>query len=241
MIIKILLHNRIFKFLYGVLLLPMCYVLFRTLMYTIVNIEFSNLSYAFLLGMALYLILHFLLYKPIKVYIIGHELVHAISTYICGGKVKNIKLNSNSGSVNVDKVNTFIALSPYFVPFYSIVVCIIWALLKYAFKLRVATELLLFFLGFTITFHIVLTLYAIYIGQQDFKISGWLFSIVLIFIINCLILIIIFIILLPSKLSFNEVKLFFLNFTVQVYKFCYEKFIYVIKLVALQIAKISQK
>lgn len=237
--IKFLLYNKVVKFFYGILLLPLCYGLFRTLLYVIVNIEFSNkLVYAFLSGAGLYLILHFVLYKPIRIYVIGHELVHAISAYICGGKVKKLRIGSSYGSVNVDKVNTFIALSPYFVPFYSLIVMIIWILVKYLFKLNVPIEILTFLLGFTIMFHIVLTLYAIYIGQQDFKISGWLFSIVLIFIINCLILISIFLILFPSKLNFSGVREFFLGLTVQTYKFCYNKILEIIKFVV-QTAKVK--
>ncbi len=235
--IKFLLYNKVVKFFYGILLLPLCYVLFRTLLYVIVNIEFSNkLIYAFCLGSGLYLILHLVLYKPIKIYVVGHELVHAISAYICGGKVKKLKIGSSYGSVNVDKVNTFIALSPYFVPFYSLIVIIVWLLVKYLLKLNVPIEILTFLLGFTIMFHIVLTLYAIYIGQQDFKISGWLFSIVLIFIINCLILSSIFLVLFPSKLNFGSVREFFLDFTIQTYKFCYYKISEIVKFV-IQVSK----
>lgn len=220
--IKILLHNKVLKFFYAIILLPLCYVLLRTLFYVIVNLEFSNkIVQLFLLGCATYLFIHILLYKPIKLYIIGHELVHTISAYLCGIKVKKIKIGSSSGTVNVDKVNTFVALSPYFVPFYSFVIFILWVVTKFIFKVNISIEILSFALGFTIAFHLILTAYAIYIGQQDFQISGWLFSIVVVLILNCILLIFIFMVLTPVKVNVSEIKNFFISLTKQTYYNCY--------------------
>jgi hypothetical protein len=148
-----------------------------------------------------------------------------ISTYICGGKVKKVKIGTSYGSVNVNKVNTFIALSPYFVPLYTIIVTLLWAILKYIIKINLSIEILSFFIGFTIMFHLLLTIYAIYIGQQDFKISGWLFSIIIIFIINCLILIFLFILLFLPKIQISQIKDFFLLNTKNAYIICYQKVI----------------
>ena len=228
--INFFLNNKIIKFFYGILLLPLCYSIFLTLIYVIKNIEFnSNPVKFFLFGASSYLILHILLYKPIKVYIIGHELIHAISAYLCGASVKNLKIGKSYGSVNVEKINTFIALSPYFVPFYSIVVIFIWLLTKYLFKLNVSAEIFMFFLGFTIMFHLLLTIYAISLGQQDLKVSGWLFSVVVIFIINCLILIVLLVALFPLKTKIDEFKDYFLNFTSDIYKICFEKILQIVK------------
>jgi len=228
--IKFLLNNKIVKFFYGILLLPLCYSVFLTFIYIVKNIEFSyNPVKLFLFGAGSYLILHILLYKPIKIYIIGHELVHAISAYLCGAGVKNLKIGKSYGSVNVDKVNTFIALSPYFIPFYSIIVIFIWLLIKYLFKLNVPIEIFMFLLGFTIMFHLLLTIYAISLGQQDLKVSGWLFSVILIFIINCVILIILLITLFPLKTKIVEFKNYFLSLTFNTYKVCFEKILQIIK------------
>jgi hypothetical protein len=222
--IKFLINNKIIKFFYAILLLPFCYSLFLTLIYIIKNIQLSNkLVQYFLLGTSGYLVIHLLLYKPIKLYVIGHELVHMISTYICGGKVKKIRIGSSYGSVNVDKVNTFIALSPYFVPFYTIIVILLWTISKYIIKINLSIEILSFFIGFTIMFHLLLTMYAIYVGQQDFKISGWLFSTVVIFIINCLILIFLFILMFSPKIQSSQIKDFFVSNTKNIYIICFQK------------------
>jgi hypothetical protein len=228
--IKLLVYNKIIKFFYALLLIPFCYSLFLTLIYIIKNIQLSNkLVQYFILGAGGYLCLHFLFYKPMILYVIGHEFIHMISTYICGGKVKKVKIGTSYGSVNVNKVNTFIALSPYFVPLYTIIVTLLWVILKYIIKINLSIEILSFFIGFTIMFHLLLTMYAIYIGQQDFKISGWLFSIIIIFIINCLILIFLFILLFLPKIQISQIKDFFLLNTKNAYIICYQKVIKFIK------------
>lgn len=221
---KFLFYNRIVKFFYAVILLPLCFVLFKTLVYVVSNVEFKDkLVVYFFVGMGSYTLFHLLLYKPIKIYIIGHEFVHILSTYLCGGKVKKVKIGGLYGSVNVDKVNTFIALSPYFIPFYSVVIVLLWIISKYLLKLKLPTEIFIFLLGFTIMFHLVLTLYAIYLGQKDFEISGWLFSIVVIVIMNCLILIFLFAFIFSSKIALNDIKSYFIKNLLSSYKFIYLK------------------
>ncbi|MCX7956549.1 MAG: hypothetical protein N2643_01465 [Endomicrobia bacterium] len=206
-IFRVLLYNKIVKFIYGIILLPFCWVIFKTLIFVVTNAELKDkYIITFFIGMIAYIIFHFVLYKPVRFYVIGHELVHAISAYLCGAKVKKIKINSSYGTVNVNKVNSFIALSPYFVPFYSIILALLWIVLKNLLKLNIPQEIFVFLLGFTIMFHLVLTIYAIYLGQKDLEIPGWLFSIVIIFIVNCLLFIGLFIFVFPSKLNFVELK-----------------------------------
>lgn len=241
--IKFLIHNKLAKFFYGILLLPLCYSLFLLLVFIFKNIKyFTGSVQYFFIGCLLYLLIHILLYKPIKLYVIGHELLHAISAYICGANIKKIKFCKNSGSINVDKVNTFIALSPYFFPFYSVVVILFWIIIKVLFRFNLSWEIFMFFLGFTLMFHLVLTVYAIFLGQQDLQISGWLFSIVLIFIVNCFILIVIFVTLFPLNVNFEVIKDYFFKLTSETYNitFLYVKefFKFFIKEVKLLMSKI---
>lgn len=220
--IKFLLHNKVIKFFYGVLLLPMCYVLLSTLIFVISKVVWNNhLVQHFIFGVVTYVFIHFFLYKPISIYVLSHELVHVISAYLCGSKIKKVRISTNRGSVNVDKVNTFIALSPYFVPLYSILVVLLWFVIRYLFKVGISVGLLSFFLGLTLAFHIILTVHAIYLGQQDLKISGWLFSAVLIFTLNCIILITLFSVMFLDRYNINLVKDFFLRSIIITYKECY--------------------
>lgn len=222
--------SKVLKFFYGLLLLPLCYSVFLSLVYVLQNIEYSNnLVTMFFLGSAGYLALHFLLYKPMRVYVFGHELMHVISAKLCGAKVGKIKVNKGSGMVNVSKVNTFIALSPYLIPIYSLFIILLWVITKNLFKFNIRIELFMFLLGFSLMFHLVLTLFAISVGQTDFQVAGWLFSLVVIFIINCLILMLLFIILLPTKVGYKEVLDNLINTTVQTYKITFIKLKEIIK------------
>ncbi len=234
---KILFH-KITKFFYAIILLPFCYTSFLMLIYVLKNIEYSNSKvYPFFLGAGCYLVVHFLLYKPIKIYVIGHELMHALSAKLCGAQVRRIKVNKFSGTVDVSKVNTFIALSPYFVPLYSIVIGIIWLIVRYVFKLNVRIEIFMFLLGFSLMFHLVLTIFAVSVGQQDFKISGWLFSIVVIFIVNCIFLITLLLVLLPNKIGYMEAVKKFFNLNIEIYKVSFTKSQQIIKYIINTIQK----
>ena len=66
---------------------------------------------------------HFLLLpKPMWVYVFGHELTHALWTWLMGGRVKQFKATSKGGHVIVTKTNFLIALAPYFFPVYAVLV-----------------------------------------------------------------------------------------------------------------------
>ncbi|MEN3012999.1 MAG: hypothetical protein ABDH23_00065 [Endomicrobiia bacterium] len=223
--IKFLLFNRIVKFFYGIVLVPFCFVLLKVLVYVVSNIEFRDkLVIFFFAGMGSYLLLHLFFYKPIKMYVIGHELVHVLSSYLCGAKVRKLKIGKFSGYVSVNKINTFTALSPYFIPFYSLTISILWVVFRYILGMKIPVDIFVFLLGFSIMFHLVLTFHAVSIGQSDFRIGGWLFSLVIIFIVNCLILVFLLYFLFPSRLNFYQLKNYFLSTLDTTYKFFYFKF-----------------
>ncbi len=207
-----MLNSKLFKFFYGIILLPFCYGFLKVFIFIIQKLEFSDrFVVIFLSGLIFYLIIHFCFYNPIRIYVIGHEFVHMISAWICGAKVSKVKLKKNSGAVTVNRVNTFIALSPYFVPVYSIFLVILWGIIKYVLSVNLKIEIFIFLLGITVMFHIVLTAYTISVGQSDFNISGLMFSLVVIFIINLVMLICIILFLLPVNITFAEVmsKIYF--------------------------------
>src|SRR6266849_5563378 len=75
-----------------------------------------------LAGAACWLVILLLLPKPMWVYVFGHELTHALWTWLFGGKVKKFKTSSKGGHVVVTKNNFVIALAPYFFPLYALLV-----------------------------------------------------------------------------------------------------------------------
>ena len=58
--------------------------------------------------------------KPMWIYVFGHELTHAVWTWIFGGRVKRFQAASHGGQVIITKSNFIIALAPYFFPLYAV-------------------------------------------------------------------------------------------------------------------------
>ncbi len=63
-----------------------------------------------------------LLPKPMRVYVFGHELTHAIWTWLFGGRVKRFKATSTGGHVVDHEEQFLITLAPYFFPLYVVLV-----------------------------------------------------------------------------------------------------------------------
>ncbi|GAA5494576.1 hypothetical protein Rhal01_00738 [Rubritalea halochordaticola] len=121
-------------------------------------------------------------------YVLGHELTHALFIYICGGKVSGFKVTTAGGYVMTNKSNILISLSPYFVPFWSVVVLLISLVLRLFWQIPYLDEALYLLIGTTWTFHLVWTLWMIPRDQPDLKENGTFFSLVVIYLANVLLL-----------------------------------------------------
>lgn len=123
-------------------------------------------------------------------YVFGHELTHAFFVKVCGGKVLDIKWGSDGGYVTTDKTNWVIALSPYFVPFWTLVTVVCYALVKVFFEVEAFLDLVFYGLvGATWAFQMVFTLWMIPRDQPDLKDNGTFLSLVLIYFGNLVVLI----------------------------------------------------
>lgn len=120
----------------------------------------------------------------VYVYVLGHELTHAIAAKLCMGKVRKLKIDINGGYVETDADNLFIALSPYFVPLWMI--C--WLLVLWGINfVHPFPEWEAWFYsggGFWWSFHLYWTLWVIPREQPDMLENGLLFSLLLIMIMN---------------------------------------------------------
>lgn len=154
-----------------------------------------NMSY-FIWGAVAYVALHILFYKPTFLYVLGHEAVHAGFSWLFGGKIKGFKVSSEGGSVATDKTNAVIELGPYFIPIYAIIVTLIYFLVASSYAINGAV--FVFLIGFTLMLHLVSTIEVMKIRQPDFMKSGYLFSIVLVYVLNIIVIAVIFSILFPS-------------------------------------------
>src|SRR5437879_7448193 len=77
-------------------------------------------------GAACWLAIYLLLPKPMWIYVFGHELTHALWTWLLGGRVKKFKASSRGGHVVVSRSNFLVALAPYFFPLYAMLVVLLF-------------------------------------------------------------------------------------------------------------------
>ena len=149
---------------------------------------FSDSLHVIERGVLSYLLMHIFIFKPIYIYVLGHELVHVLATWVCGGHVVAFHVTPSGGNVVTSKTNFFIELSPYFVPLYTIFLGLCFWLVQLSGNGSVkASGVFLFLVGFTLAFHFVMTSEALRLQQDDIMKSGIIFSFVIIFISNLII------------------------------------------------------
>ena len=123
-------------------------------------------------------------------YVVGHELTHAVWTWMFGGRVKRFKAGSKGGHVVVTRTNFLISLAPYFFPFYAAVIALVFVvghLIWDGSRLGVWFHLLL---GVAYSFHVTLTAHVLRLRQTDVTQHGYLFAAVIIFLGNIAVLLI---------------------------------------------------
>jgi len=135
-------------------------------------------------GAACWLAIYLLMPKPMLLYVFGHELTHALWTWVFGGRVKKFKATPQGGQVVVTKNNFLVTLAPYFFPFYAVVVVLvltvgrlIWGWTRYLAWFHL-------FVGAAYAFHVTLTCHALQTRQSDITRQGYLFSAVVIWLGN---------------------------------------------------------
>ena len=139
-------------------------------------------------GAACWFIIFALLPKPMWLYVFGHELTHALWTWLSGGSVKKFKVTSEGGHVVVSKTNFFIALSPYFFPLYTGLVVLVFLLGQWLWGWRAYLIWFHLCVGATYAFHLTLTWHILQTRQTDITSQGWIFSTVIIFLGNVTVL-----------------------------------------------------
>ena len=121
---------------------------------------------------------------PVRVYVLGHELTHALWGLLFGARPSDVRVSASGGSVRLTKSNLLITLAPYFFPFYTFIVIVV-ALITYAFFRPLPyLPLWLFLVGFTWSFHVLFTLETLGQRQPDVKLYGRIFSWTFIFLVN---------------------------------------------------------
>jgi hypothetical protein len=142
--------------------------------------------FAFGAGSAAWVLIFALLPKPLWLYVVGHELTHAIWGLLFGARIKSLRATSKGGQVVLSRSNTVIALAPYFFPFYTIVFAVVMLGIRLIWKHPWLDPLFHFGLGMTYAFHATLTLWILRIRQSDITGEGYLLSAAVIWLGNVL-------------------------------------------------------
>lgn len=151
-------------------------------------------------------------WRPVRGYVFGHELSHLLVARAFGGKILDWQFTAQGGYVETNKSNTWITLAPYLLPFYSLAVLLFFGLvgmfwsLQAPVRLDVGLTLLKFkpvwffyiLLGLTWFFHATFTWKTVVIEQSDLERNGEFFSLLLIFLVNVMLLVLLFIAASPS-------------------------------------------
>jgi len=173
---------RFLRFLLALASLPFCVALGRSLWLAVFaseELRIEGMPYgalAFCGGFVACFVFALVCPSPVRTYVLGHELTHAIWGLAFGARVSNIKVAASGGSVVLSKSNVLITLAPYFFPFYTALVALI-ALVTRIFADPLPWPLAwLFAIGFTWCFHVYFTLHALFQRQPDVMEYGRLFS-----------------------------------------------------------------
>lgn len=123
-------------------------------------------------------------------YVLGHELTHIVVIKVFRGRVSDWGVSVSGGFVTTDKTNIVIALAPYFVPFWSLVLLAIYGLVRLAVPMPpVGEKVLYWLLGFSWAFHLLWTLWMIPRDQPDLRENGTFLSLIIIYLVNLLLLV----------------------------------------------------
>ncbi|MCX8156158.1 MAG: hypothetical protein N3J91_06910 [Verrucomicrobiae bacterium] len=141
-----------------------------------------------LAGAACWVVIYLLLPRPMWLYVFGHELTHALWTWLFGGRVKRFKASAQGGHVLVTKHNFLIVLAPYFFPLYAALVALVYTAGHLVWDWSGARAWFHLLLGAAYAFHVTLTGHVLHTRQTDITSQGYFFSAVVIFLGNALVL-----------------------------------------------------
>ena len=178
-----------FKTIIAILLLPVCFGAGWALCQVVRSSDQADTVWvAALSGAGCWLVIYLLLPKPMWIYVLGHELTHALWTWLFGGKVKQFKVTADGGHVLVSKTNFLIALAPYFFPLYALVVVAIFMLGHWVWGWQGYLVWFHLLLGAAYAFHVTLTWHILKNHQSDIAGQGYMFSAVVIWLGNAAVL-----------------------------------------------------
>jgi hypothetical protein len=156
-----------------------------------------------LAGAGAYAAIEFIFSKPLGMYVFGHELTHALAALFSGIRVKSFSASPGGGEVILSGTNVWVALAPYCLPIYTFFVVGIFQIVQHYAALKVFPLWFPSLVGFTFAFHISLTIHALLQQQPDLRYAGPFFSLILILLANCFVLVLLMKVLYPAQVSYK--------------------------------------
>ncbi len=182
--------RRIFRFLTGILLIPLCVAATRTVSALVLMAQppgdwiIPPTALAIGGGYFLWLLCFFTMPRPVRTYVLAHELTHALWAAMMGARVSKLKVTSTGGSVTVSKNNFLITLAPYFFPLYTALVILAYGIAGFFVQVDDYYLLWLGLVGFTWGFHFTFTVTTLLQRQSDIEEYGHVFSYAVIYLFN---------------------------------------------------------
>jgi hypothetical protein len=183
---------KFIKFFAGLLLLPLCAALSQTLWALVIAINPESAALipapaaAMLIGLGLWLLLYYTMPRPVRSYILAHELTHALWGAVMGADIFSINVSEDKGSVVMSKTNFLITLAPYFFPLYTVLTIAGYYGLGIFFDVEKYHLFWLAAIGLSWGFHLTFTISALMQHQTDIRENGHLFSYAVIYLCNVL-------------------------------------------------------
>ena len=112
--------------------------------------------------------------------------------WLSGGEVKSFKVSAGSGAVAGTKGGGFVALAPYLIPTYTLIVGVGYFLVTFFSGKAPDPARFLFFLGASLAFHLAFTAEILRSPQSDLSTLGYPLSLVIIYLANLFIVAFIF-------------------------------------------------
>jgi hypothetical protein len=125
--------------------------------------------------------------RPRGIYVLGHELSHALAVWLSGGRVRSLQVAEQGGRVVSDRTSAWITLAPYVVPFYPLLAGVLWLAALQTWPRLLAYQLaFLGIWGAVWGYHYAFTVDLLRTRQPDFLVYGRIFSLTLIVLANLL-------------------------------------------------------
>lgn len=170
------------KLVAGLLLLPFCVALARVLWDLLLAAQthpdamLPMPALALLAGLLCWVLIFTFFPQPVRSYIIAHEFTHVLWGILMGASIHRIRIRHDHGDVQLSKTNFLITLAPYFFPFYTVLLIVVYGGLQLFFDVSRYDKAWLFGIGATWGFHLTFTISALLQKQSDIRSQGHLFS-----------------------------------------------------------------